>query len=87
MVGKGLDYSTLFSKDLPQPAGQWQGHPKYNFIGGHHDPELQPMQQFIQAATNVFRGDPRNISMYNFDGPPGYPSLASLLGAEAGRPS
>ena len=70
MVGKDLDYSTLFTKDLPPAAGRWQGHPKYNFIGGHSDPELQPMQQFIESATNVFRGDPRNISMYNFDGGP-----------------
>ena len=28
------------------------------------------MEQFIESATNVFRGDPRNISMYNFDGGP-----------------
>ena len=70
MAGKDLDYSTLFSKDLPPPAGRWQGHPKYNFIGGHSDPELQPMEQFIESATNVLRGDPRNISMYNFDGGP-----------------
>ena len=70
MSGKSLDYSTLFAKDLPLPAGQWQGHPKYNFIGGQSDPELEPMEQFIESATNVFRGDPRNISMYNFDGGP-----------------
>ena len=70
MAGKGLDYTTLFSKDLPPPASRWQGHPKYNFIGGHSDPELQPMEQFIESATNVLRGDPRNISMYNFDGGP-----------------
>ena len=70
MAGQGLDYSTLFNKDLPPPAGRWQGHPKYNFIGGHSDPELEPMEQFIESAVNVFRGDPRNISMYNFDGGP-----------------
>ena len=79
MTGKDLDYSTLFSRDLPTPAGKWQGHPKYNFIGGHHDPELQPMEQFIQAATNVFRGDPRNISMYNLDGPQGTLPLRRFL--------
>ncbi len=70
MAGQGLDYSTLFNKDLPPPASRWQGHPKYNFIGGHSDPELEPMEQFIESAVNVFRGDPRNISMYNFDGGP-----------------
>ena len=70
MGDKGLDYSTLFAKDQPSPAGQWQSHPKYNFIGGHSDPGLEPMEQFIESAANVFRGDPRNISMYNFDGGP-----------------
>ena len=79
MAGENLDYSTLFSKDLPTPAGHWQGHPKYNFIGGHHDPELQPMEQFIQAAANVFNGDPRNISMYSFDGPQGILPLRRFL--------
>jgi len=71
MVDEGLDYSTLFNKDLPSPAGRFQGHPKYNFVGGHHDPELQPMDGFIESAANVFRSDPRNISMYGFEGPQG----------------
>ncbi len=79
MAGKALDYSTLFSKDLPPAARRWQGHPKYNFIGGHHDPELQPMEQFIESAANVFRGDPRNISTYSFDGPQGILPLRSFL--------
>ena len=70
MAGKGLDYSTLFNRALPPPAAPWGGHPKYNFIGGHSDPELVPMEGLIESAANVFRGDPRNISMYNFDGGP-----------------
>ena len=70
MSGKRLDYSSLFNKGLPPPPAPWEGHPKYNFIGGHSDPDMVPMEGFIEAATNVFRGDPRNISMYNFDGGP-----------------
>jgi len=70
MADTGLDYSTLFAKDIPAPAGRWGGHPKYNFVGGHSDPELQPMELFIESAANVFRGDPRNISMYTYDGGP-----------------
>ena len=71
MSGKGLDYSTLFNRDLPPPpSAPWEGHPKYNFIGGHSDPDLVPAEAFIESAANVFRGDPRNISMYNFDGGP-----------------
>ncbi len=70
MPGNALDYSTLFNRGLPPPSGPFGGHPKYNFIGGHSDPDMVPMEGFIEAATNVFRGDPRNISMYNFDGGP-----------------
>ena len=71
MSGKGLDYSTLFNRDLPPPpSAPWEGHPKYNFIGGHSDPDLVPTEAFTESAANVFRGDPRNISMYNFDGGP-----------------
>ena len=70
MPGDALDYSTLFNRDLPPPPGPFGGHPRYNFIGGHSDPDMVPMEGFIEAATNVFRGDPRNISMYNFDGGP-----------------
>ena len=70
MPGTGLDYSALFNRDLPPPVGAWEGHPKYNFIGGHSDPDMVPTEGFIESATRVFRGDPRNISMYNFSGGP-----------------
>jgi 2-aminoadipate transaminase len=79
MADEGLDYSILFNKDLPPPVGRFQGHPKYNFIGGHHDAELQPMDGFIESAANVFRGDPRNISMYSFEGPQGILPLRRFL--------
>jgi 2-aminoadipate transaminase len=80
MAGRNIDYSTLFNKDLSSPSGKWQGHPKYNFIGGHSDPDLVPMDSFIESAANVFKGDARNIAMYNFDGgPQGVLSLRSFL--------
>ena len=70
MPGQALDYSTLFNKELPSPPGPWGGHPKYNFVGGHSDPDMVPMEGFVESAARVFREDPRNISMYNFDGGP-----------------
>ena len=70
MTGNGLDYTALFNRDLPPPSGPWEGHPKYNFIGGHSDPDMVPTEEFIESAARVFRGDPRNISMYNFSGGP-----------------
>ena len=80
MAGRNIDYSTLFNKALPPPSGKWQGHPKYNFIGGHSDPDLVPMNGFIESAAKVFKGDPRNIAMYNFEGgPQGLLSLRNFL--------
>ncbi|MXZ90239.1 MAG: PLP-dependent aminotransferase family protein [Chloroflexi bacterium] len=70
MAENGLDYSTLFNRGLPAPAAPWEGHPRYNFIGGHSDPDMVPTEEFIESAARVFRGDPRNISMYNFSGGP-----------------
>ena len=70
MPGNALDYSELFNRELPSPPGKWDGHPRYNFIGGHSDPDMVPLDGFIESAGRVFRGDPRNISMYNFDGGP-----------------
>ena len=80
MADRNIDYSTLFNKALPPPSGKWQGHPKYNFIGGHSDPDLVPMNGFIESAAKVFKGDPRNIAMYNFEGgPQGLLSLRNFL--------
>ena len=70
MPGQGLDYSALFNRELPPPSPRWGGHPRYNFIGGHSDPDMVPTEGFIESAERVFRGDPRNISMYNFSGGP-----------------
>ena len=70
MPGQGLDYSALFNRELPPPTPRWGGHPRFNFIGGHSDPDMVPTEGFIESAERVFRGDPRNISMYNFSGGP-----------------
>ena len=38
------------------------------------------MNEFIESAANVFKGDPRNIAMYNFEGgPQGILSLRNFL--------
>ena len=79
MTTNALDYSTLFNKDLPAPAAKWEGHPRYNFIGGHSDPDSVPMEGFIEAAANVFSGDPKYMSMYSLDGPQGILPLRQFV--------
>jgi 2-aminoadipate transaminase len=88
MADAGFSYSNLFSKDLPPPAPRWSGFPKYNFIGGHNDPERIPATALAEAATAVLQRDGANLALYNFDGPQGYRRLREFVVAKvAGRPA
>ena len=79
MTDGGFVYSHLFAKDLPPPAPRWTGFPKYNFIGGHNDPERIPAATLADAATAVLRRRGADLALYNFDGPQGYFGLRQLV--------
>ena len=79
MPDGGFAYSHLFAKDLPPPAPSWTGFPKYNFIGGHNDPERIPAASLAEAATNVLRRRGADLALYNFDGPQGYRGLRDFV--------
>jgi 2-aminoadipate transaminase len=79
MTDAGFAYSQLFAKDLPPPAPRWTGFPKYNFIGGHNDPERIPAAALAEAATTVLRRRGADLALYNFDGPQGYLGLRQLV--------
>jgi 2-aminoadipate transaminase len=88
MTDAGFAYSALFSKDLPPPAPRWTGFPKYNFIGGHNDPERIPSAALAKAATAVLERDGASLALYNFDGPQGYRRLREFVVAKvAERPA
>ena len=42
MSGTGFAYPNLFGKKVPPPAPRWAGNARYNFIGGHNDPQPDP---------------------------------------------
>jgi 2-aminoadipate transaminase len=79
MTAAGFAYSNLFSKDLPPAAPPWTGFPKYNFIGGHNDPERIPAAALADAATTVLRRRGADLALYNFDGPQGYLGLRQFV--------
>ncbi len=79
MTAAGFAYSNLFAKDLPPPAPRWTGFPKYNFIGGHNDPEHIPAAALADAATAVLRRRGADLALYNFDGPQGYRGLREFV--------
>jgi hypothetical protein len=60
-----IDLGARFARDLPPPAGRWQGFARYNFIGGHNDPEIVPVDALIAAAERALRREGRALATYN----------------------
>ncbi|MEM9682461.1 MAG: PLP-dependent aminotransferase family protein [Pseudomonadota bacterium] len=75
-----FDFQGVFAKDLPAPAGRWGGFAKYNFIGGHNDPDGIPIDGLIESAERVLRRRGHTLATYNLDGGPlGDPELRKFL--------
>jgi 2-aminoadipate transaminase len=78
--GEGFAYTDLFSEGLPPPAPRWAGFPKYNFVGGHNDPTLIPVEELIEAAARVLRREGANVALYNLgQGPQGFVGLREFV--------
>ena len=60
----GFAYENLFAKSVPAPAVRFAGYPKYNFIGGHNDPTLIPIEGLIEATASALRKEGANLAMY-----------------------
>lgn len=80
MATPSLDYGTLFAKNLPAAAQPWGGFPRYNFVGGHNNPDEIPIEELIASSTRVLRREGRSLATYNMEsGPLGYAGLRDFL--------
>jgi 2-aminoadipate transaminase len=80
MAGPGFDLSSLLAPNLPPPAAKWTGFPRYNFVGGHNDPEHLPLEALIAATNAVLQREGRTLSTYGLQsGPLGYRPLREFL--------
>jgi 2-aminoadipate transaminase len=79
MAADGFAYTHLFAKDLPPAAPRWTGFPKYNFIGGHNDPEHVPAAELATAAEAVLRRDGADLALYNPHGPQGFRGIRDFV--------
>jgi 2-aminoadipate transaminase len=50
MTAAQFDCGSLLAPGLPPPAVRWNGFPKYNFVGGHNDAALVPVDALITAG-------------------------------------
>ena len=77
---KSFDFTPLLAADLPPPALKWNGFAKYNFIGGHNDPDQVPLDRIVKAANDVLSREGKNLATYGLaSGPLGYRPLREFL--------
>ncbi len=80
MAADTFDYTGLLRPDLPPPAVKWGGFPKYNFVGGHNDPESVPVGGLIAAACSVLEREGKTLSTYGLEsGSLGYLPLRQFI--------
>jgi 2-aminoadipate transaminase len=81
-----LDFTPLLAPGLPPAAIKWNGFAKYNFIGGHNDADLVPVDALTKAATDVMTREGRNLATYGLaSGPQGYRPLREFLAQKLKR--
>ncbi len=81
-----FDFSQALAPGLPPPAAKWTGFATYNFIGGHNDSELLPVDALVAAADAVLKREGRTLASYGLNsGPQGYRPLREFLAAKLER--
>ena len=82
----GFAYPNLFGKKVPAPAPRWGGNAKFNFIGGHNDRTLIPIEELIEATASVLRREGADLALYGLGlGPQGYPGLRRFVADKVKR--
>lgn len=75
-----FDFTRLFTKGLSVASPKWNGFPKYNFIGGHNDPDSIPIEGLIAATDRVLRRRGATLATYGQDsGPLGDKEMRKFL--------
>ena len=86
MTSAGFAYPHLIGKQVPPGAARWGGNAKYNFIGGHNDRGLVPVEDLIKATATVLRRDGADLALYSMGhGPQGYPRLRQFVADKLSR--
>ncbi len=75
-----IAFDSLFAADLPAPAARWNGHPPYNFVGGHNDPAVLPVEALAASAERVLRREGRKLAAYHLgEGQMGHAGLRAFV--------
>jgi 2-aminoadipate transaminase len=86
MRAPAFDFTALFPASLPPPAVKWTGAARYNFTGGHNDPDMVPVDALRKAADAVLAREGHALSNYTVNtGPQGYLPLREFVAQKLKR--
>jgi 2-aminoadipate transaminase len=81
-----FDFAPLLAPGLPPQAARWTGFAKYNFVGGHNDPDHVPVDAIVKAANDVLTREGTTLATYGLaSGPLGYRPLREFLARKLKR--
>ena len=76
-----FDFDSFYHDDIKTATGHWKGFPEYNFIGGHNDASMVPVDALRASADRVMTEHGQRLATYNLgDGPLGLRSLREFIG-------
>ena len=59
--------------DALKPAVEWEGFPKYNFVGGHIDSDSIPVQLIRDSLNKIILKEGKTLATYGLEsGPQGF---------------
>ena len=75
-----FDFTRFFHADTKPAIGRWTGFPPYNFVGGHNDETMVPVEALRASADKVMREHGSRLATYGLgDGPLGVHSLREFI--------
>ena len=75
-----FDFTRFFHADIKPATGHWTGFPPYNFVGGHNDETMVPVEALRASADKVMRDHGSRLATYGLgDGPLGVHSLREFI--------
>ena len=83
-----FDFANSLPADALPATGPWTGFPAYNFVGGHNDEALIPVEDLTDCMSAVMAADGKRLAAYGLgDGPLGYLGIAPVSGSQPAKPS
>jgi 2-aminoadipate transaminase len=74
-----------FRSGLPDALPAWSGLPRFNFVGGHNDPQAIPVGALATASAAAIRANARSMALYNLGtGPFGFEGLRDEISRKLG---